>query len=485
MSRRPRTILSRLFSKEGFRGPVLTLMSGSAIALVASYLAQPILTRLFTPESFGLADYFIGLMTVLIAVASLRYEDALMSPESRRDAADIWWLCLGLTVSASALLLALIPFRHGFAAALGNPLFAPFVILLGPTLLVMRISRLSDLWLARERRFRMVSAGDVANKLSMTGIRLGTAPLGAAGLIGGFIAGNVVSATIYLGTIIRLRLLPGSPPFERIRTTASRYRRFALFSTPSALLNAIVARLPILLLPLFFTFDVVGQFGRAFIVLAVPMGVVGGAIAQVFFVAAGEANRSGDLPRLAGSVHARLVLLGMYPTLALIVAGPDLFAFVLGEPWREAGVFVRYVGAWLFLGGVAAPLTRLFDILERQRADLATAVVMFVLLLAAMLYGGISGDVLLTIMLLGAAGVIARSAQIVVAMRLARASLRTVFRSYLRYSAMSIPGLVLLVLVAGYKTPLATFLAAAAGGMMYLMAIWFFDRPLVGERSEN
>jgi lipopolysaccharide exporter len=485
MSLQPRSILSGLFSKEGFRGPVLTLMSGSAVALLASYLAQPILTRLFTPEAFGLADYFIGLMTVFITVASLRYEDALMTPDSRRSAADVWWLCLVLTGFVSALLLVLIPFRHELASLLGNPLFAPFIILLGPTLLVMRISRLSDLWLARERRFRVVSAGDVANKLSMTGIRLGTSPFGAAGLIGGFIVGNVISAAVYVTTMFRLRLLPGPPPSQRLRATATRFRRYALFSAPSALLNAVVARLPILLLPFFFAFEVVGQFGRAFIVLAVPMGVIGGAIAQVFFVAAGEANRTGDLPRLAGAVHARLVMLGMFPTIALMVAGPDLFAFVLGEPWREAGVFVRYVGLWLFLGGVAAPLTRLFDILERQRADLVTALAMFVLLLSAMLYGGFSGDVMLTIMLLGAAGVVARGIQIVIAMRLAQTSMSAVASSYLRYAAMSLPGVALLAVVARYEMPLATFLAAVAGGIMYLGLIWYFDRPLAGGSSEN
>jgi lipopolysaccharide exporter len=489
MSDGPRFSLTELFSTRGFRGPVLTLLSGSAVALSVSYLAQPILTRLYSPEAFGIADYFIGLMTVLIAVASLRYEDALMTPDTRREAGDVWWLCLLLTILISAMLALLGFFRNEIAAVVGSPLFGPFVWLIAPALLVMRISRLGDLWLARERRFRIVSGGDVANKLSMTGIRLGASSHAAGGLIGGFVAGHLVSASVYASVIVRSRSVPRMPPLRRLLQTARRFRRYPLFSMPSALLNAVVARLPILLLPVFFTFDVVGQFGRAFIVLAVPLGVIGGAISQVFFVASAEARREGRLPRLAGDVHGRLVALGMFPTVALMLAGPELFAFVLGDPWMEAGFYVRYLGPWLFLGGIAAPLTRVFDVLERQRADLATAVLMFTVLLAAMVYGGQTGDVMLTIMLIGIAGTAARLAQIVVSMKLAGVSISDVARPYLRYGMMSIPALILIALTLPYEKPLATFFAAVAGGLAYGLIVLMADKPFTSttgaSKSEN
>jgi lipopolysaccharide exporter len=480
MSRPPdrrRLKIAGLFSSRGFRGPVVTLLSGSAVALSVSYFAQPVLTRLYTPQAFGLADYFIGVMTVLITVASFRYEDALMTPESRQEAADVWWLCLLLTVVVSGVLLAAGFFRHQIAAVVGSELFAPFVWLIGPALLIMRVSRLGDLWLARERRFRVVSAGDAANKLSMTAIRLGTSPHAAGGLIGGFVAGHLVSAVTYTTTILRRRLLPAPSGAAAFRRTAQRYRRYPAFSMPSALLNAIVARLPILLLPVFFTFDVVGQFGRAFIVLAVPLGVVGGAVAQVFFVASAEARRESRLSLLTSDVHARLVFLGLFPTATLMIAGPDLFAFVLGEPWRDAGIYVRLIGPWLYLGGIAAPLTRIFDVLEKQRADLVTSGFMFALLLIAMIYGGRQNDVLLTLGLIGIAGVVARLAQIGVALRLADVSFERAALPYLRYGVMAIPGSALVAASLPYASPPMTFVAAVAGGLIYAGLYWHFDRP--------
>ena len=81
MSDRLRIWLKQLFSTEGFRGPALTLLSGTTVVLVLAYLAQPVLTRLYSEAEFGLSDYFVSVMVVLISFTSLRYEDALMLPE--------------------------------------------------------------------------------------------------------------------------------------------------------------------------------------------------------------------------------------------------------------------------------------------------------------------------------------------------------------------------------------------------------------------
>src|SRR5690625_6610388 len=83
-----------LFSDTGFRGPVLSPMSGSGITLAAVYFDQPILTRIYGPEAFGVSDYFVGAMEILIQVGSLCTEAAVLTPERDRTAVD------GLSVSA-------------------------------------------------------------------------------------------------------------------------------------------------------------------------------------------------------------------------------------------------------------------------------------------------------------------------------------------------------------------------------------------------
>ena len=61
-----------------------------------------------------------------------------------------------------------------------------------------------------------------------------------------------------------------------------------------------------------------------------------------------------------------------FPVSAVALLGPDLFGAVFGEPWRPAGDVVRVLAPWLWLASVAPPLTRAFDVTERQTAELAS-----------------------------------------------------------------------------------------------------------------
>lgn len=487
MTGRIRTRLGHLFSREGFRGPVLTLLSGSAVALAVSYVASPLLTRLYTPEAFGIADYFVMLLSVLINVASLRYEDALMIPERDDEAAGVLWLSLVLTTLATLLLVLFVwlgPARS-VLGALGVAPLAPWLWLIPPTLFFMRLTKLLELWLSRRKQFRLVTAGDVTNKLTTTTTRLGAGLLGAGagGLIGGLAFAQVVSGLFYVGAVLResARTLHGTFRPDRMRAFARRFVRFPLFSMPATLLNALVTRLPTLLLPVFFSLEAVGYFGRAFTALAVPLSFIGAAIAQVFFVHAAEAHREGRLAEMTNTVHARLVMLGLFPTLALVAAGPDLFAFVFGEAWRISGLYARYVAVWLFVASIASPLTRLFDVLERQRADLVLSVVMFAALAAALVAGGRTGDVLLTIVVTGAAGTVVRALHVGVMLHLAGVRLRQAVAPYARYALFSLPGLLLATAATLTAPPWLTTVAVALGGGTYAgLVLW--KEPLLERR---
>ncbi len=484
MSDRLRIWLKQLFSTEGFRGPALTLLSGTTVVLVLAYLAQPVLTRLYSEAEFGLSDYFVSVMVVLISFTSLRYEDALMLPEDEKEAAGVVWLALTVLAGFAALFSVLLIWRDDIAVLLGLPAIAPWLLLVPPTLLAMRTAKVAELWLIRTKRFRHVTAGQVTGTSTMVASRIGAGlpPInaGAGGLIGGFFLGHVVSALVLGGSMLRqsARLLFAAFSWSRMAGAARRYRRFPLFSTPSSLLNALIARLPFLLLPFFFDEAVIGLFGRAFNVLAVPLSLIGGAVARVFFVHAAEAHRDERLAEVSLTVHKRLVMLGLFPTLALLLAGPDIFEVIFGAPWREAGVFVQYVGPWLFLGAVVSPLTRLFDVLERQRLDLATSVLMFVAITVAMVLGGRTGDVPTTLLLLGRAGVGIRCFHLAVLLRLADVPYLAALQAYGRYALFSLPGLALLAAAMWIGPAWLTTLAAVVAGLIYAGLVLWKDKLL-------
>lgn len=479
--------ISRLFSVEGFRGPVLTLLSGAVLAMGISFLLQPVLTRLYTPAEFGVANYFVAVLTILMPLASFRYEDAVMIPDDDREAAGVLRLSFLLVLLTSSLCLLLIPWRETLADRAGVPGIAPWVFLIGPTLLFMRLGKLSEVWLAREKNFRTVTSGQVTGSIATVGSRItaGT-PLfnaGTGGLIGGFLFGYVVSFCIYGYNLLKSsgRLFFRAIQLKELAYTASRFRRFPLYSTPSALLSAFVARLPLLLLPQFFDAAVLGLFGLATNVLSVPLSLIGSAVAQVFFVHAAEANRSGGLASLTRTVHSRLVMIGIFPAIALMLAGPDVFEIVFGTSWREAGRYVGYLAPWLFFTSVASPLTRLFDVLERQRADLATSTLMFLFLATALLAGGMTGRLYLTLLYIGLAGAGVRLIQILVMLNLARLRMWDMALPYLRYGLISVITLVPVFVALRYQSPWLVLLLASVAGLAYYGFVTWREK-LLGAR---
>jgi O-antigen/teichoic acid export membrane protein len=294
----------------------------------------------------------------------------------------------------------------------------------------------------------------------------------------GFFAGQAASAAVFVYAMFRESWQDLLAAFRhlRLRATAYRYRHFAFFSTPSTLLNTLLVHLPVLMILPFFGEETVGYYGRALLGLAVPMNLIGVAVGQVFFVHAAEAHRAGTLGNLSGTVHARLVAVGVYPTLALLLAGPDVFGFVFGGEWRLSGEYVRYLGPWLMLAGIASPLTRLFDILEHQRLDLLMSVVLFVLQTTALAVGCLTGDVYRALLLLGIFGALARVLHLVVLLRIGGVPAGQALRPYVRYTLFALPCLLPVLAVLPLERPFVSTLAVAVGLACYGGLILWRDR---------
>ena len=389
-------------------------------------------------------------------------------------------------------LVALWP--RAVAGALGVPELAPWLWLLPIALLLTKASRLTEVWLTRMKRFRRVSGGQLAASGGTASFRISagvaSAAPGAGGLIGGFVIGQVASLALLLPAALKGRdgsgeAAPGpETTAPNLLSAARRYRRYALYSAPAAALNAAFTRLPIILLPLFFSWSVVGYFGRAFVALAVPLGLIGNAIAQVFFVHAGEAMRAGTLGGLTARVHGRLVMLGLLPTAAVIVAGPDLFEVTFGAPWRTSGEYVQLVAPWMFMAAVASPLTRTFDVLERQRVDLFTSIGMFIVQASAIVVGGMTGDVMLTLILLGTSGFLARAAHVATMLHLAGVSPAEAVRPYYHYARFALLPLLAIAVTARWAAPWATLIVTAVSGIAFYSFVAHRERLLpLGEEG--
>jgi O-antigen/teichoic acid export membrane protein len=357
--------------KSSFFGDVLKLVTGTTFAQMLVILASPIIARLFTPEDLGLQAPFISIGSILGVIVCLRYELAIMLPESDDEAANI--LVLSLVV---AVLISLVSVPVFWIAGplitqwLHAPELNPYLRLIPPVLIFGGIGMghpALNYWASRTRRYKELSITRVIGQFVTVGYQLSTGILGfatAGNLILSNVFGAVISPCVLAWQIwnedkkLFLRSLNCRVMFEELK----KHKKFPIYSTWSSLLNSASWQLPSLLLSAFFSSTIVGYYSLGFRILQVPMSLIGSAIGQVFFQRAAESSVKGTLAHLVEEVFSRLVVLGLFPMFMLTIIGKDLFTFLFGTNWAEAGVYAQILSVWAFFWFVSAPMNTLFSI---------------------------------------------------------------------------------------------------------------------------
>ena len=81
-------MLSRILhvSKSEYIRHIITIVTGTMFAQLLPLLITPLLTRLYSPESFGLFANFIAITAIISSIVSLRLEMAILLPKSTKIA---------------------------------------------------------------------------------------------------------------------------------------------------------------------------------------------------------------------------------------------------------------------------------------------------------------------------------------------------------------------------------------------------------------
>ncbi len=433
-------LASRLRLNGPFIKPVFTLVSGIALGQGITFLARPILTRLFTPEEFGVLTLFVSITGLLTAISSGRYDDALMLPKSNKDSGGLLFLSLFLASIVGVLLFISQLWTEPISSLLQSPNFATVFFLMPITVVLAAWAHSHEVWHVRFDRFKLVSGSKILQHTSGVAVKVVTGLLGvgAIGLVIGATASVLVAFTVLgIATLYLDRhLVLSSIRHTRVRILARRYWRFPAFSVPAALLNLLSNHVPIILLAAFFGERTVGFFGLALGTLYVPVRTFTHAVGQVFFVRAAEAFRNQKLGSLTELVSRRLTAVALLPMIVVAFFGPDLFGFVYGEPWRTAGQYGQFLSGWLLFATIASPLTKLFDITQHQRADLVLGIILFTSQATALFLTRNAADPIVAIAAISVVGCATRLIQITYLLHIGRASAWLALKDLVLHIAM-------------------------------------------------
>jgi len=376
-----------------FARSVTLLAGGTALGQAITVLVSPILTRLYTPEDFGIFGVYASILGIVTVVASLRYEYALPLPEDDETAANILVLCFLLLLGMTTLSWFAIQGLGNRIVSWANvPGLQPYLWLIPLGVLGAGTYQILNYWAVRKRDFPRIARTRLSRGMARAALQVGVgfAHSGPLGLLLGQFAGETAgSASLSLAAWRKDRAPFKAVSLRGIRQAGTRYKRFPLFSTWGSLLDALGGNVPQLLFAAFYGAVAAGWFGLGQRVIAAPLNIVVDSVAQVYFGEAARLPRDDPkaMKRLFFKLTGRLALIGGIPVAVICALAPWFFAIVFGPGWGTAGRYVQILGPMFAVRFAIVPLSHTLNVLERQDLYLIWDGTRFVLVVGALLMG--------------------------------------------------------------------------------------------------
>lgn len=367
---------------------VLTILTGSTLAQLIPLASEPILVRLFTPEEFGILQLFLSVATIFAAIATARYEMAIVLPKKDEMAINILVLSLFITVLMSLFSgFIVIIFGQHIATWAESPELLPFLKWVPLFVFFSGVFQSFNQWATRKKYFHNIAA----SKFSQSGtnatvsISTGLANLNTLGLIYGQLSGWFAgSLPLIFKFYKRDKHLVSHVNKKIMLEQAREHSDFPKINSAHVLSDIGQQSLVNFIISNLFTAKILGFYSRMIRIVKVPAGFIGSAVGQVFFQKASEQWQEKKDIRSLFLNNLKLMSAIGFPIFALLAFfGPAIFGFVLGEEWSIAGRYAQLLTPWLFLNFIISPFTHIPLIVQKQQKFFLLSLSMNILVILA------------------------------------------------------------------------------------------------------
>ena len=391
--------LSERLMQSHFLKSVATLAGGTALAQAIPILSSPILTRIYTPENFGVLAVFMAIVSSLAPAVCGKYEVAMVLPRSNRQGLDLFGIALWFALVLSLLFLFIVIFFSDSILSILKAQNLSGWIYLAPIFLFLTgLVTAMNYFANRQQDYAIMAKSKMVRALTVAliSIILGIAGLGAFGLLSGVITG-LLFAVGYLFYQYRGHLAQSFLKWNLSkRTLLKRYRRYPLYSATSSLLDGITMSLPVFFLAHYFPETIVGYFALVIRVGNTPLSFISISVSQVNLKKVVDlVNTRQDVQPYLLKLTGGLLLFVLPLTIIFIIVSPDLFAYLFGEKWREAGHYMQILMPAMAVKFVASTLSSTLGATQNNHLGMIWKLTSFVISLAVFAWFAPKGNVIL------------------------------------------------------------------------------------------
>ncbi|MCV2349730.1 oligosaccharide flippase family protein [Paucibacter sp. Y2R2-4] len=350
--------------------------------------STPLLTRIFSPDAFGIMAVFSSTYAIAIPIATMKYDAAVILPKSDQSAIRLTALVILIASSLSILTgvilwlsttLSLLP----HAAELN--LWLPLALWLGS------LYTLTQQWSARRNNYKHFARSQIIGATFNIGTSLGLGIwLGGRPeyLIFGFVFGMASSLGYMYLSQSRGPTIPIRLSIKNLIHRAIVYKQFPTLVLPTTLLITFSQSAIPLILTANYPIADVGHFAVANRLLLVPSALIGGALTEVFRAEFVRRQRNRTEVTTLFQRTLRTLAFFAFPLFGTLTAlAPLLFSKVFGVEYQGAGQVAQAIALGVAAQFLGSPFASVFVALRRAdtglKIQLATTGVPLVFLAAA------------------------------------------------------------------------------------------------------
>jgi O-antigen/teichoic acid export membrane protein len=368
--------------KSDFSKNVLTLMTGTTIAQAIPIAITPILTRLYTPEDFGILALFMSITAVLSIISNGKFEQAIMLPKEEKEALNIVYLSVIISSVFSLLLFVLVVLLKGIIAqVLEEPKIENWLFLVPISVLFIGLFNSLKLYNIRVKNFKQVSVSMVTKSsgLAVAQLGIGAIKSGAFGLIIGQLVSYIAGNLILIKKITKKYSIKNTYDKILIKKLAKKYKRFPQFTLPGSLLNSLTLNSITFLIAAIYSTSILGFFSLARRLLSLPSMVIGGSISQVYFQKLSETkNKKGNVLRVFNKFLNKLVIISIPIFIIAYFIVEPTFKFFFGDDWAVAGQYAKIIVPLACVRFVSSTLSSTLHVFQKQQYTLIIQATQFI-----------------------------------------------------------------------------------------------------------
>jgi len=351
---------------------ILTLFSSAVFAQILALLFTPVLTRLYSPENFGMFTVFLSYSSTLAIFLFLSSELAIVQSKTKRQFNGVLGVMLLISAIILSFLCVTIYLESDFYRLIGfDKLFKiKEVVIVGVVFAGLNLG-LNQV-ITRNEQFSIYAKSQVCFVLlrfifSFLFFYFGITEYG---LVFGF---TIATLLIVAYLTYKTRIYRERPNlcWSSLVITARKYNQLILYNTPSNFLNMLLVNFPVFFILKNYGIEAAGFFGLAYRMIMLPVSLVNKAVGQVMYKRFTE--MSGKPKHIFNFIVKNIVLLSAsMPAFVIIyIFGEELFALVFGQQWEQSGRFASLLAPYIFFSFLVSPLSYYFVAYNKSRLLMA------------------------------------------------------------------------------------------------------------------